>query len=109
LIWAFDLKPGVDEDVSLFEFYLATPIFKRRSYCHVLIRIQGNEVKLDIFAYTESENMRPEPFKARFIPRTERIHKLLIEEASVAREALRKYDGETSLTMEDAARNPAWV
>lgn len=24
-------------------------------------------MKLDIFAYTESENMRPEPFKARFI------------------------------------------
>jgi len=27
----------------------------------------------------------------------------------VARDALRKYDGETKLTMEDAARNPAWV
>jgi len=66
-------------------------------------------VKLDIFAYTESENMRPEPFKARFIPRTEKIRKLVMEEAAVAREALRKYDGEMRLTMEDAARNPAWV
>lgn len=66
-------------------------------------------MKLDIFAYTESENMRPEPFKARFIPRTEKIRKLVMEEAAVAREALRKYDGEMRLTMEDAARNPAWV
>jgi hypothetical protein len=66
-------------------------------------------VKLDIFAYTESENMRPEPFRARFIPRTDTIRRLVLEEAGVAREALRKYDGETRLTMEDAARNPAWV
>jgi hypothetical protein len=66
-------------------------------------------VKLDIFAYTESENMRPEPFKARFIPRSEKIHQLLVHEAIAAREALRKYDGETCLTMGDAARNPAWV
>lgn len=66
-------------------------------------------MKLDIFAYTESENMRPEPFRARFIPRTDTIRRLVLEEAGVAREALRKYDGETRLTMEDAARNPAWV
>ena len=76
---------------------------------HVLTVSQGNEAKLDIFAYTESENMRPEPFKARFTPRNEKIHRLLMEEAGVAREALRKYDGETKLTMEDAAKNPAWV
>jgi hypothetical protein len=44
----------------------------------VLISRQGDEVKLDIFTYTESENMRPEPFRARFIPRNERIRELLI-------------------------------
>ena len=75
----------------------------------MLTLLQGNEMKLDIFAYTESENMRPEPFRTRFIPRSEKIHRLLMEEAVVARDALRKYDGETRLTMEDAARNPAWV
>jgi len=85
------------------------PLFQVIMFCHVLTLRQGKEVKLDIFAYTESENMRPEPFKARFLPRSARIHRLVMEEAAVAREALRKYDGETRLTMEDAARNPAWV
>jgi cytochrome P450 len=103
LIWAFDLKPGLDDNVC----YFATPL--PSDFVASLQLSQSNEVKLDIFAYTESENMRPEPFKARFTPRNEKIHRLVMEEASVAREALRKYDGETRLTMEDAARNPAWV
>ncbi|KAH8706086.1 cytochrome P450 [Phaeosphaeriaceae sp. PMI808] len=83
LIWAFDIKPGLDEN--------------------------GNEVKLDIFAYTESENMRPEAFKARFIPRSDSIKGIVLEEAARAREALRQYDGETKVTMEDAVNNPAMV
>ncbi|EOD42921.1 putative cytochrome p450 protein [Neofusicoccum parvum UCRNP2] len=61
---------------------------------------EGNEVKLDIFAYSDSENMRPLPFKARFTPRSEQIAELLRSEAAEARERLRKYDGETELTME---------
>lgn len=68
---------------------------------------QQNEVKLDIFAYTNSENMRPEPFRVHFIPRSNAIKKLLLDEAAEAREALRIYDGETRVSMEDAANNPA--
>jgi hypothetical protein len=53
---------------------------------------QQNQVKLDIFAYTNSENTRPEPFQVQFIPRTDAIKKLLLDEAAEAREALRTYD-----------------
>ncbi|KAL6399474.1 uncharacterized protein AUP68_18022 [Ilyonectria robusta] len=81
MIWAFNIKPGLDN--------------------------QGKETKLDIFAYTESENTRPEPFKAQFIPRSDTIREIILSEASAAREALRIYDGETKLTMEDAVSNPA--
>ncbi|KAL4905343.1 cytochrome P450 [Aspergillus multicolor] len=80
LIWAFDVRPGLDSD--------------------------GNEVKLDIFAYTNTENTRPEPFKARFTPRSEKIHALIFEEAEQAREALRVYDKETKVDMKQATRNP---
>ncbi|KIY00149.1 uncharacterized protein Z520_03834 [Fonsecaea multimorphosa CBS 102226] len=75
LLWAFDFKPGLDEN--------------------------GNEVKLDIFAYTKSENMRPEPFKARFIPRSKAIEDIIRSEAVRARKELCAYDGETKLTMEN--------
>ena len=51
--------------------------------------------------------MRPEPFRVRFIPRSDTIRKLLLDEAAEAREALRPYDGETRVTMEDAVNNPA--
>jgi len=51
--------------------------------------------------------MRPEPFRVRFIPRSGAIRKLLLDEAAEAREALRPYDGETRVTMEDAVNNPA--
>ena len=42
------------------------------------------------------------PFKARFIPRSESIRKIILQEAEGAREELRGYDGETKLTMADA-------
>lgn len=59
-------------------------------------------MKLDIFAYSNSENMRPEPFKARFTPRTPKIRQILLDEAEAAREELRVYDGETKVTIADA-------
>ncbi|KAJ5192171.1 cytochrome P450 [Penicillium cf. viridicatum] len=83
LIWAFNVQPGLAPD--------------------------GVEVKLDIFAYTDTENMRPEPFKARFTPRSEKTHSLILKEADDAREALRMYDGETKVNMDQAIRNPAMV
>ncbi|OAL33083.1 Fumitremorgin C synthase [Fonsecaea nubica] len=68
---------------------------------------EGREVKLDIFNYTESENTRPEAFKARFTSRSEKIRELILSEATEAREALRIDDGETKVRMEDAVANPA--
>lgn len=44
--------------------------------------------------------MRPEPFKARFTPRTPRIAEIVLEDARRAREELRAYDGESKLTLE---------
>ncbi|KAL5328156.1 hypothetical protein ACEPPN_001652 [Leptodophora sp. 'Broadleaf-Isolate-01'] len=63
---------------------------------------KGKEIPHDIFAYMDCENTRPMPFEARFIPRSEDIRKIILEEADVAREQLRIYDGETKLTMADA-------
>lgn len=80
LIWAFDMKPGLDQN--------------------------GREVQLDIFAYSKSENIRPLPFKARFTPRSQAIRDLVMEEATTARNALRIYDGETKVTVDEAAKNP---
>lgn len=54
----------------------------------------------DIFAYTDGENTRPQPFPAKFTPRTEGISKILLEEAEEARENLRIYDGETHLRVQ---------
>ncbi|KAJ9624193.1 hypothetical protein H2203_005644 [Taxawa tesnikishii (nom. ined.)] len=74
LLWAFDLRPGLDEN--------------------------GIEQKLDIFAFTESENMRPEPFRVRISPRTEQKKALILEEAAHARDQLREFDGITKVELE---------
>lgn len=55
---------------------------------------------MDIFAFNESENMRAEPFGARFIPKSEKRVQMIQSEAVVAREFLRQYDGETRVVME---------
>ena len=44
--------------------------------------------------------MRPEPFRARFIPRSDRHRELVLSEAKVAREYLKRFDGETKVKME---------
>lgn len=62
---------------------------------------QGQEEKVDIFAYGESENMRPEPFRARFIPRTQERREFILREADGAEEFLRQYEGDTKVRMED--------
>ncbi|KAI1343098.1 cytochrome P450 [Xylariaceae sp. FL0016] len=73
MLWAFDIQPGLDEN--------------------------GKPLKLDIFAYTASENMRPEPFRARFTPRSANIGRLIGNDATNAREELRPFDGVTSVRM----------
>lgn len=52
---------------------------------------QGDLTTLDIFKYTNCENMRPEPFAARFTPRTPEIAEMVRREAEEAKEALRVY------------------
>ena len=74
ILWAFDIVPGIDE--------------------------QGNEVPVDIFAYGESENMRPEPFKARFVPRSDRHRQAIIDAASEAQDFLGQYEGDSKVEME---------
>lgn len=58
------------------------------------------EVKVDTMGHTDSENMRSLPFKDRLTPRSDSITKLIRLEAEDARGRLRKYDGETKLTVE---------
>ena len=66
---------------------------------------KGNEVKLDIFAYTNTENMRPEPFEVRFSPRTPKIQDMILSEAMIASEDLSIYDWETKVTIKDALQD----
>ncbi|KAL3473182.1 cytochrome P450, partial [Aspergillus californicus] len=73
LLWAFEMRPALDST--------------------------GKEEKLDIFAFTESENIRPEPFRARFFPRSKTIPEIILQEAAEARENLKSFDGTTQVTM----------
>jgi cytochrome P450 len=98
-LWAFNIQPGLDDNVSVTP---ALSIVCDFGYSNRYL--QGREVELDIFAYTDSENMRPEPFKARFTPRSDDHRRILLENAAVAREELRIYDGETKLTLENVAQ-----
>ncbi|RDL29910.1 putative cytochrome P450 [Venustampulla echinocandica] len=56
---------------------------------------QGKEIPVDIFAYTNGLNIRPEPFKCRFIPRSAEIRATIKREGEEALERLSIYDGET--------------
>ncbi|KAJ4246879.1 hypothetical protein NW762_013431 [Fusarium torreyae] len=75
LLWTFDMKPA--------------------------LRADGTEEKLDIFAFTESENMRPEPFRVRFIPRSESRKKFVLAEAKEARDFLTQFDSKSKVVMPD--------
>ena len=79
IIWTFHIQPGVDAN--------------------------GKEIEVDysMESYTDSENMRPKPFQARFTPRDEAIEQLILEQAQDAREALRLYDGKCKLAA------PYWI
>ena len=48
--------------------------------------------------------MRPMPFQARFIPRTEGISRLMEKEAEEAGNRLKVYDGETKVKAQDFFR-----
>lgn len=65
-----------------------------------ICRNQGDPIQLSAFAYNDSENIRPLPFKARFTPRSSKIEELIRSEAREAGERLSRFDGDTKLTME---------
>lgn len=44
--------------------------------------------------------MRPEPFRVRFTPRSDRHREIILREAAIAREFLKRYDGETTVSLE---------
>jgi len=90
LLWAFHIEIGTDEHVWTNG--------KRNT------DRQGRKVKPDIWAYTDGENTRPQPFPATFTPRSDRIRHVIKEEAKQAREELKIFDGETLLRMEDFAK-----
>lgn len=45
--------------------------------------------------------MRPQPFRARFVPRNARIKNIFEKEAAEAAIRLSKYDGETRVRLHD--------
>ncbi|KIW97755.1 uncharacterized protein Z519_01339 [Cladophialophora bantiana CBS 173.52] len=59
----------------------------------------GNEIPVDIFAYTNGLNMRPEPFECRITPRTPEIKETIEREGKQALEELAQYDGESQYRM----------
>ncbi|KAH7379152.1 cytochrome P450 [Phaeosphaeria sp. MPI-PUGE-AT-0046c] len=69
LVWAYRVGPAVDE--------------------------RGENVPVDIFAYTSGSNWRPEPFKVKFTPRDETIRRTIEREGKQALEDLSKYERET--------------
>ena len=86
IAWAFNVTNALDENV--------------RSHVDFLT-VQGKPIPVDIFAYTNGENMRPRPFSARFIPRTEAIRKLILDKADEGDVWLSRYAGETKVRFED--------
>ena len=104
LLWAFDIKPALDENVPASFPYLPSPSALPESLPDCPIsdaNFKGKEIPVDIFAYTDGENMRPQPFRARFLPRNERVLRALEREAAEAKDRLKRWDGETKVNIKD--------
>ncbi|EMC96385.1 hypothetical protein BAUCODRAFT_473264 [Baudoinia panamericana UAMH 10762] len=69
LLWAFNIQKALDT--------------------------QGKEIPVDIFAYTDGLNMRPQPFECRFTVRSPEIHEAVMREGREALENLSVYEGES--------------
>lgn len=96
LLWAFEMGPGKDKDVSAPLLDESTKISSANPHD------QGSEVKLDPEAYNNMQVNRPLPFKVTFKPRSEGIISIIKQEAAEARANLRKLDGETKVTRQNA-------
>jgi cytochrome P450 len=70
LLWAFDIRKKRDPKT-------------------------GKEIDLDIFAFTNGLNIRPQPFECDIIPRTEEIKETIIREGEEALRELSVLDGES--------------
>ncbi|KIW79288.1 hypothetical protein Z517_05900 [Fonsecaea pedrosoi CBS 271.37] len=68
MLWCYNFEPGLDEF--------------------------GNPVKLDIWNFTDNENTQPRPFPARFLPRSETIRDIIVQQAQEARVRLQVYESE---------------
>ena len=61
--------------------------------------VQGGEIPVDINAYTNGLNMRPEPFGCRWTPRSQEIKETIEREGKVALQELSQYEGTTEYRM----------
>ncbi|KAL2264487.1 hypothetical protein VTJ83DRAFT_6997 [Remersonia thermophila] len=59
----------------------------------------GQEIDVDIFAFTNGLNMRPQPFQCDISPRSEEIRETILREAEQALNDLKVYEGETKYKM----------
>jgi len=60
---------------------------------------KGDEIPVDIFAFTNGLNMRPQPFLCDIVPRTEEIRGTIVREGEAALVDLSPLDGESKYRM----------
>jgi cytochrome P450 len=60
---------------------------------------QGKEIPVDIFAFTNGLNMRPQPFRCDIQPRTPEIKETIVREGEQALQDLSPMDGESKYRM----------
>ncbi|KAK4097703.1 cytochrome P450 [Parathielavia hyrcaniae] len=59
----------------------------------------GREVDVDIFAFTNGLNMRPQPFPCDIVPRSAEIREAIVREGEQALQDLKIHDGESRYRM----------
>jgi hypothetical protein len=75
---------------------------------HKALDKNGREIPVDINAYTNGLNMRPEPFNCRWTVRSEEIRKTIEREGKQALEELDVYSGETKYRMSTFYQQDTW-
>lgn len=69
---------------------------------------QGREIPVDIDAYTNGLNMRPQPFDCRWTPRSAEIKNTIEREGRQALQELDQYEGETQYRMSTFYQQQTW-
>jgi len=59
----------------------------------------GKEIELDIFAFTNGLNMRPQPFECTIVPRSREIEQTVVQEGEMALRDLSVLEGESRYRM----------